>query len=167
MNARLFLAALFFGAFFLAFCLILALWPNTDEPEPTRVVSRHAVNIAGASTFYDSLTTTTTAPPTTTTARARTAPTRPPREVRVQTVGDRVDLLAACESNMNQRAYNPAGPFFSYFQWLLPTWQQAGGTGHPYDAPYAVQKRLAIAWAAKTSWASQWPVCSRQVGLAS
>lgn len=94
------------------------------------------------------------------------------RSARVRTAaaptvrGDLVDALARCESNMNPRAYNPAGPYFSFFQWSLSTWRKAGGQGHPYDAPYATQKRLAISWAAKTSWGSQWPVCARKVGLA-
>lgn len=98
-------------------------------------------------------------------AAARKEATR--TAVRPATVrGDLVDALARCESNMNPRAYNPAGPYYSYFQWALSTWRKAGGTGHPYDAPYGTQKALAIAWAKRTSWGSQWPVCSRKVGLA-
>lgn len=80
--------------------------------------------------------------------------------------GDVFDRIAQCESNMNPRAYNPAGPYFSYFQWSLSTWVKAGGRGHPYDASYATQKALAQSWAARTSLGSQWPSCSRQIGAA-
>ena len=98
---------------------------------------------------------------------ARAKARRSEQNIRTASVrGDLVDALARCESNMNPRAYNPAGPYYSFFQWSISTWRKAGGTGHPYDAPYGVQKALAISWAKRTSWGSQWPVCSRKVGLA-
>lgn len=65
---------------------------------------------------------------------------------------------AMCESTMNQRAYNPAGPWYSYFQWALSTWRAAGGAGHPYDASFHHQAVLAWPWHLAHP-RGQWPVC--------
>lgn len=65
---------------------------------------------------------------------------------------------AHCESTMNQRAYNPAGPWYSYFQWSLSTWAAAGGVGHPYGASFYHQAVLAWPWHVSHP-SGQWPVC--------
>lgn len=74
-----------------------------------------------------------------------------------------LDALARCESNMRQDAYNPAGPYLSYFQWLQGTWWSVGGEGDPRDHPYEVQRELARTLILQAGW-SQFPVCSRSIG---
>jgi hypothetical protein len=60
-----------------------------------------------------------------------------------------------CESRWDRYATN--GSHWSYFQWSMPTWYAAGGTGHPYDAIWPHQAVLAIGWA-QVAGTSQW-VC--------
>lgn len=82
----------------------------------------------------------------------------------VQAVGDLLDRLASCESGMNPRAYNPKGPFYGAFQFLMSTWRNLGGTGDPRDHSYAEQKAIA-AKIPVSSWHNQFPHCSRRIGV--
>ena len=87
---------------------------------------------------------------------------------------DIYDRLAACESagdldtsdglRINPRAYNPSGPFYGAFQFLMSTWRNIGGTGDPRDHSYAEQKDRVIAGIPRSSWHSQFPHCSRAIG---
>lgn len=87
---------------------------------------------------------------------------------------DIYDRLAACESagdldpsdglRINPRAYNPSGPFYGAFQFLLSTWHNIGGTGDPRDHSYAEQKERVVAGIPRSSWHSQFPHCSRAIG---
>ena len=36
--------------------------------------------------------------------------------------------IARCESGLNPRAYNPAGPYYGLFQFLMSTFRHNGGT---------------------------------------
>ena len=72
--------------------------------------------------------------------------------------------LALCESGGRQDAYNPAGPYLSYFQWLLSTWRSLGGPGDPRDSSYEVQVGFAQALQARSGF-GQWPACARKLGL--
>jgi hypothetical protein len=72
--------------------------------------------------------------------------------------------LALCESGGRQDAYNPAGPFLSYFQWMLSTWHGIGGTGDPRDHSYEEQLVFAKALQARSGF-GQWPACSAKIGL--
>jgi hypothetical protein len=104
---------------------------------------------------------------TTTTAQVVRASRRQIQQRPVERITPQGDIwwqLALCESGGRQDAYNPAGPYYSYFQWSMPTWRAAGGEGDPRTASYETQRALAIAWQARTSWA-QWPACSRKLGL--
>lgn len=68
---------------------------------------------------------------------------------------------AFCETGgkMNRNAYNGAGPFYSYFQWMLGTWYAQGGADrHPYSATYAHQAVLAVRLAIREG-TSHWPTC--------
>lgn len=88
--------------------------------------------------------------------------------------GDEWDALAACESTgdrdgkqphrINPTAYNPAGPFFGAFQFLLKTFHNLGGQGDPRDHSYAEQKAIAQK-IPKSAWPRQFPSCSRALGV--
>jgi hypothetical protein len=73
--------------------------------------------------------------------------------------------LTLCESGGRQDAYNPAGPFFSYFQWLQSTWESLGGRGDPRNASYEEQLSRAQTLQARAGFRSQWPACSAKLGL--
>jgi hypothetical protein len=36
--------------------------------------------------------------------------------------------IAKCESGLNPRAYNPSGPYYGLFQFLMSTFRANGGT---------------------------------------
>lgn len=60
------------------------------------------------------------------------------------------------------------GTFFGRFQWLLSTWRNQEATvGYPTpaSAPVAVQIEAARENLDRSSWASQWPGCSRRLGF--
>ncbi|MGI5120184.1 ubiquitin-like domain-containing protein [Marinactinospora thermotolerans] len=68
--------------------------------------------------------------------------------------------LAQCESGGDPTAVNPAG-YYGLYQFSIPTWQSAGGSGLPSEASPEEQTMRA-----KTlynmvggNWQSQWPVC--------
>jgi uncharacterized protein YabE (DUF348 family) len=66
--------------------------------------------------------------------------------------------LAQCESGGNPQAYNPAGPFYGLYQFMVQTWQAVGGVGLPSDAtPDEQTYRAQILY--QRSGAGQWPVC--------
>lgn len=82
----------------------------------------------------------------------------PPRAV-APSSGDIWAALANCESHGRQDAYNPAGPYYSFFQWTMSSFHSAGGVGDPRDSDYATQLPLAQHWASITNPYKQWPVC--------
>jgi uncharacterized protein YabE (DUF348 family) len=68
--------------------------------------------------------------------------------------------LAQCESGGNPDAYNPAGPYYGLYQFLLSTWQSVGGTGLPSDHNASEQTyRAQVLY--RRSGAGQWPVCGK------
>lgn len=73
--------------------------------------------------------------------------------------------LAKCESGGD---WDYQGPTYSGgIQFKYATWRMAGGTKYAPTAGQATpaqQIAIAKAWLSKTSWASQWPHCSRVVG---
>jgi hypothetical protein len=74
--------------------------------------------------------------------------------------------LAMCETGgtMNQRIVSDTNPpYYSFFQWDLPTWRSIGGVGDPRDASYAVQAPLARRLILRSGW-GQFPRCSRVIG---
>lgn len=72
--------------------------------------------------------------------------------------------LAQCESGMNQRAYNSAGPYYGYFQFNLATWQSVGMTGDPRDYSWDQQLTAAKRLHAQRGW-YPWPACAKKLGL--
>lgn len=75
------------------------------------------------------------------------------------------DRLAQCESGGNW--HHTGGRFSGGLQFLPSTWRAAGGTRYAPTAAQATrEQQIAIAqsWLARTSW-SQWPACSRRLGL--
>lgn len=87
------------------------------------------------------------------------------------------DEIAECESGGDYRFGAPGNPNGDgYYQgavnWAPSTWDAAkqlvaGAAGYPdaWDAPPSVQVRVAQAWLKRTDWGSQWPECSRRLGL--
>lgn len=59
---------------------------------------------------------------------------------------------------------NTGNGFYGYFQFTASTWRSVGGTGLPTDHDYATQRAMAQRLQARSGW-SQWPACSRQLGL--
>jgi hypothetical protein len=59
--------------------------------------------------------------------------------------GDWLVKIARCESGLNPRAYNPAGPYYGLFQFLLSTFRGNGGTDiwDPYQQADIAAKMIA------------------------
>lgn len=76
----------------------------------------------------------------------------------------KLDNIARCESGMNPKAYNPAGPYLGAFQFHLGTWQGMGESGDPRDRSYGYQRDVAARLAQSSGFRSSWPHCSAQYG---
>lgn len=101
-------------------------------------------------------------------APAPSAPSEPP-PVRPQRAGpppapqgDVWWALAGCESGHTNA--NTGNSYYGYFQFLPSTWRSVGGTGLPTDHSYAEQRHRAIILQQRSGW-SQWPACTRRLGL--
>ena len=59
--------------------------------------------------------------------------------------GDWMVKIARCESGLNPRAYNPAGPYYGLFQFLQSTFRANGGTDiwDPYQQSDVTANMLA------------------------
>lgn len=73
--------------------------------------------------------------------------------------------LAGCESGHNPRAVSPNGLYFGLYQFSLSTWRSVGGTGNPINASEAEQTKRAKILQRRSGFRSQWPACSRKLGL--
>ena len=112
-------------------------------------------------------------PPPPAPARA-TPPAPPPPAARPTTVtgiimaaaaryganGDHMVRVARCESGLNPRAYNAAGPYIGLFQFHPSTFAAYGGAGRDIYSAYD-QADVAARMFAR-GLASHWPVCSRR-----
>lgn len=75
------------------------------------------------------------------------------------------DRLAQCESGGNW--HHTGSRFSGGLQFLPSTWRAAGGIRYAPTAAQATREQqitIAQSWLARTSW-SQWPACSRRLGL--
>ncbi len=63
---------------------------------------------------------------------------------------------AECESGLNPRAYNPSGPYYGLFQFLMSTFRAHGGT----DIWNPTQQSNIAASMFAGGDSSAWPVCS-------
>ncbi len=72
--------------------------------------------------------------------------------------------LARCESGGNATAHGSGGRYHGAFQFTLATWHSLGYTGDPHTYPFEVQATAARRLQARSGW-SQWPACSRRLGL--
>jgi hypothetical protein len=63
---------------------------------------------------------------------------------------------ATCESNLHTNSYNPSGPYYGLFQFVMSTFTAHGGT-NIWDP--AQQSELAASMFASGD-SSAWPVCS-------
>ncbi|QBI55843.1 resuscitation-promoting factor [Streptomonospora litoralis] len=68
--------------------------------------------------------------------------------------------LAECESGGDPTAVNPAG-YYGLYQFSMSTWQSAGGTGNPAEAPASEQTMRAqkLYDMVGGNWQGQWPEC--------
>ena len=64
---------------------------------------------------------------------------------------------AECESTLRPNAYNPSGPYYGIFQFLMSTFRAHGGT----DIWDPVQQAQIAASMFASGNSSAWPVCSR------
>jgi hypothetical protein len=76
---------------------------------------------------------------------------------------DAWNRLRICESG-NNYSVNTGNGYYGAYQFDLPTWRGAGGTGYPNQAPPPEQDRLARALYRSRGW-SPW-ACARILGLA-
>jgi resuscitation-promoting factor RpfB len=127
--------------------------------------------------FIDTLPTTTEAPTSTTVPESRRSATskrvarkRPPTQRATRSAssapvtGDVFDALAQCESGGDPRK-NTGNGYYGAFQFKLSTWRGLGMSGNPIDHSYAVQKAAAQRLVARAGFRSQFPGCSRKLGL--
>ena len=71
--------------------------------------------------------------------------------------------LRGCESGGNYRA-NTGNGYYGAYQFSASTWQSLGHGGRASDAAPHVQDEAALRLASTKGW-SQWPACSRSLGL--
>ena len=71
--------------------------------------------------------------------------------------------LRSCESGGNYRA-NTGNGYYGAYQFSASTWQSLGHGGRASDAAPHVQDQAALRLASAKGW-SQWPACSRSLGL--
>ena len=97
---------------------------------------------------------------------APTAPTPPPTQPPSGggSLYAKLDNIARCESGMNPKAYNPAGPYVGAFQFHLSTWRGLGESGDPRDRSYGYQRDVAARLAQSSGFRASWPHCSAQYG---
>ena len=125
-----------------------------------------ASGLSAPANFHDRASTTTSTsdpphPPTSHASRSRSTVAQA-AVGSVVGAGDIYDQLAMCESGMNAKA---SGTFHGAFQWMLSTWHSLGQTGTPEDYDYAYQKSVVVRFMPISSWHSQFPVCSRKIGV--
>lgn len=78
---------------------------------------------------------------------------------------ERLDDIARCESGMNPRAFNPAGPWYGAFQFRRDTWlRSGGGPGDIRDYSYEEQREVAANLVRSAGFAGSWPSCAAQFG---
>lgn len=65
---------------------------------------------------------------------------------------------SSCEAGMDPQAHNPSGVYHGGFQFLLSTWQAAGGTADPHTHSWEAQAVTAVQWMRRAG-RGQWPVC--------
>lgn len=112
---------------------------------------------------------TTTTTTTTVQPRARSAPTIRAASASAPSavVSDETwDRIAACESG-GRWDLNSGNGYSGGLQFAASTWIRAGGrrfAAYAYQATREQQIQIANEWLARTSW-SQWPECSRRVGV--
>lgn len=157
------------GLIALVFVLLGSLLFVAGDSEKTRLGTR-PYSEGALSGVTIPPTTTTTIPPTTVPVK-RTVVTRANRGHSTRAIqpynGDLsalVDRLAMCESGMNPRT-NTGNGFYGAFQFMLRTWQRFR-PGNPIDYSYAEQKAVIMQYFPVSSWRTQFPACSRKLGVA-
>lgn len=114
-------------------------------------------------------TTTIPAPPPTTIARV--IPRRASRGALIPRYAGPIDddvfiRLSWCEAGGRANAVSRNGKYFGAWQFTLSTWHSLGYAGNPIDYSYDEQLQAAKKLQQRSGFRSQWPVCSRKLGLA-
>ena len=81
---------------------------------------------------------------------------RLPAAARWGVSGDWMVSMARCESGLRPNAYNPRGPYYGLFQFLMSTFRANGGT-NIWDA--ADQANIAAPFGNFTNVSRAWPRC--------
>jgi predicted secreted protein len=115
--------------------------------------------------------TTTTSPPTTTTTTAAptttTSPptTQPPVKPVAHNASEWLAKLAQCESGGNPTT-NTGNGYYGMYQFMKATWDSMGtGYAWPHEAPAEVQTDAAYRLIQRSGAHSQFPGCSRKLGI--
>lgn len=95
---------------------------------------------------------------------ARPAPQPSPPPAAGGSLYDKLDNIARCESGMNPKAYNGAGPYLGAFQFHPSTWAGLGESGDPRDYSYSYQRDVAARLALASGFGASWPSCSAKYG---
>jgi len=93
--------------------------------------------------------------------RARVAPRATVARASGPASGDVWEALARCESGNRN---DGGAPFYGFFQFSAATFRSLGYTGTADQHPYGVQLEAAQRLQARSGW-SQWPSCSRKIGV--
>lgn len=142
----------------IVFAVYALLFVSVDDSTSHEIA--HATTTTSTSTSTTVAPTTTTIPPRVTTPRASRHLSAPRGYI--------YDRLGVCESGTNPpnpRAVSKTGKYRGAFQFSMETYHAIGGVGDPIDAPYEVQRQLVIDHMPISSWHSQFPVCSRKLGV--
>lgn len=87
----------------------------------------------------------------------------PPEPAPVSTT-DQFARLRMCESGGNPST-NTGNGYYGAYQFSPATWRAVGGSGMPHHASLAEQTKRAKIAVAKWGFASQFPGCTRKLGL--
>lgn len=108
------------------------------------------------------------APPAPPAAAPATAPPPPavskpaPAATDTSATADKLAKLRRCESGGDYSARGRR--YFGAYQFSPATWRSLGYSGLPHEAPPHVQDEAARRLASRSGW-SQWPACSKKLGL--
>lgn len=97
-------------------------------------------------------------------AHYRSRSRRPPPRTHPAPTDDQMRALAHCESRSNP-ATNTGNGYYGAFQFSLRTWRGMGKSGWPHHHSAEEQTETARALIVRSGWRSQFPGCSRRMGM--
>lgn len=75
--------------------------------------------------------------------------------------GDFYYRLATCEGGGVVKNWNTGNGYYGYFQFMVSTWQNNGGTGYPHEHSYETQRAVAARNITPGNFSGQHPHCSK------